>query len=101
MHNAEARRLDGVARRKRFFEENDISDVENQIRFISQAELRAVRPVNKEAAHILYALGEDRHSPARLAYGVRGLHAISTYIESAKKSEHRYHPVPAATQGRG
>lgn len=58
MHTAETRRLDAAARRKRFIEENDISDVENQIRFVSQAELRAVRPVNREAVRVLYALDE-------------------------------------------
>lgn len=56
MHNAEARRLDEVASRKRYFEENDVSDTRNQIRFISQIELRAIRPVNKEAVRVLYAL---------------------------------------------
>ncbi|CCV04714.1 conserved hypothetical protein [Mesorhizobium metallidurans STM 2683] len=40
------------------FEENDVSDTENQIRFVNQAELRAVRPVNKEAVRVLYALDE-------------------------------------------
>lgn len=58
MHNAESRRLENAARRKRFIEENDISDVENQIKFIGQAELHAVRPVNREAVRVLYALDE-------------------------------------------
>lgn len=58
MHNTESRRLDEVARRKLYFEENDVSDTENQIRFISQTELRAVRPVNKEAVRVLYVLDE-------------------------------------------
>ncbi|MET3600646.1 hypothetical protein ABID12_002596 [Martelella mangrovi] len=73
MRDAESRRLGDVARRKRFFEENDVSDVENQIRFISHTELRAVRPVNKEAVRVLYALDEwiDTHQPYwRMAFEV-------------------------------
>ncbi|HEY9233922.1 MULTISPECIES: DUF2726 domain-containing protein [Phenylobacterium] len=58
LHDIEARRLEGLASRKRYFEENDVTDIENQIRFIGQAELRAVRPVNKEAVRVLYALDE-------------------------------------------
>lgn len=58
LHNAELSRQNEAARRRRFFEENDVSDVENQIRFIRQTELHAVRPVNREAAQVLYALDE-------------------------------------------
>lgn len=58
LHNAEISRQSEAARRRCFFEENDVSDVENQIRFIRQTELRAVRPVNREAAQVLYALDE-------------------------------------------
>jgi hypothetical protein len=58
MRDAEARRLDQAARGKRYREENDLSDSENQIKFISQTKLHAVRPVNKEAVRVLYAVDE-------------------------------------------
>lgn len=88
MHSAESRRLDEVARRKRFFEENDISDVENQIRFISQTELRAVRPVNKEAVRVLYALDEwiVAHRPDwRMAFEV----SMGAFIKTSYDPEDR------------
>lgn len=88
MHSAESRRLDEVARRKRFFEENDISDVENQIRFISQTELRAVRPVNKEAVRVLYALDEwiATHRPDwRMAFEV----SMGAFIKTSYDPEDR------------
>ncbi|GGA85263.1 hypothetical protein GCM10011491_11050 [Brucella endophytica] len=88
MHGAESRRLDEVARRKRFFEENDISDVENQIRFISQTELRAVRPVNKEAVRVLYALDEwiVTHRPDwRMAFEV----SMGAFIKTSYDPEDR------------
>jgi len=44
------------AHRRREDEENDIKDTKNQLRFIGQAKLRAVRPVNREAANVLYEL---------------------------------------------
>ena len=57
MVEAESRRRDETERRRRQYEENDVSDINKQIRFISQTELRAVRPVNKEAARVvLYPL---------------------------------------------
>lgn len=88
MHNAESRRLDEIARRKRFFEENDVSDVENQIRFINQTELHAVRPVNKEAVRVLYALGEwiAAHRPDwRLAFEV----SMGAFIKTSYDPEDR------------
>lgn len=51
-------RAEDVARRKRYFEENDVGDAANQFRFISQVDLKAVRPVNREAVSVLYALEE-------------------------------------------
>ncbi|WP_273793934.1 DUF2726 domain-containing protein [Brucella anthropi] len=56
MRFAESERINKAASIKRYYEEHDIADAENQIKFISQAELRAVRPVNKEAVRVLYAL---------------------------------------------
>ena len=55
---AEERRRQEKERRKRYYEENDISDPDNQINNIRNADLRPVRPVNKEAANVLYALDE-------------------------------------------
>jgi hypothetical protein len=52
LHDVEVRR----ARNRLYHEETDISDVQNQIRFVGQTKLRAVRPVNREAARVLYAL---------------------------------------------
>lgn len=88
MHNAEARRLENTARRKRFIEENDISDVENQIRFISQTKLRAVRPVNREAAKILYMLEQwmAAHRPDwRIAFEV----SMGAFIKTSYDPEDR------------
>ena len=57
MIDAETRRRDETERRRRQYEENDVSNINNQIRFISQVELHAARPVNKEAARfVLYPL---------------------------------------------
>lgn len=56
MRATETKRLKEIASRRRYYEENDISDTENQIKFINQAKLYPVRPVNKEAAQVLYAL---------------------------------------------
>ncbi|WP_079212712.1 DUF2726 domain-containing protein [Brucella pituitosa] len=56
MNNAEAKRLKKAEASRRYYEEQDISDTGNQIRFISQAELRAVPPVNKEAVRVLYVI---------------------------------------------
>lgn len=56
MQTAAAQRRRWGAQRRREDEDNDIADTENQIRFIAQAELRAVRPVNSEAVDVLYAL---------------------------------------------
>lgn len=56
MRVAESERSRKVASGKRYNEEHDIADTENQIKFISQADLRAVRPVNKESVRVLYAL---------------------------------------------
>lgn len=55
---AECKRREEGERRRRYYEENDVSDIANQIKFVSRAELRAVRPVNKEAVRVLYALDE-------------------------------------------
>ena len=56
LRKSEAIRLAKMESARRFFEENDISDAENQMKFIRQARLRAVAPVNKEAVRVLYAL---------------------------------------------
>lgn len=58
LQNADARRQADAASRKLRFEQNDVSNPENQIRFISQTGLRATSPVNKEAVRVLYALEE-------------------------------------------
>ncbi|ACV75823.1 hypothetical protein Za10_1280 [Zymomonas mobilis subsp. mobilis NCIMB 11163] len=44
--------------RRQYFQDNDLSNTQNQLHFISQCSLRAVRPVNKEAVQVLYALDE-------------------------------------------
>ncbi len=93
MHNVESRRLDEAARRKRFFEENDVSDMENQIRFISQAELRAVRPVNKEAVRVLYALDEwivSNRPDWRMAFEV----SMGAFIKTSYDPEDRTQAAP-------
>lgn len=58
MRETDRRRREESERRKQYYEENDISDARNQIRFIGQVDLYAVRPVNKEAVRVLYALEE-------------------------------------------
>ncbi|WP_128291333.1 DUF2726 domain-containing protein [Afifella aestuarii] len=88
LHEAESRRLEENARRKRFFEENDVSDVENQIKFMRQAELRAVRPVNKEAVRVLYALKqwiEDHRPDWHMAFEV----SMGAFIKTSYDPEDR------------
>jgi|GEM_PF-2669786 len=58
LHEADRLRRKDSERRKQYYEENSISDVRNQIKFIDQADLHAARPVNKEAVRVLYALEE-------------------------------------------
>ncbi|MEK7914966.1 DUF2726 domain-containing protein [Burkholderia contaminans] len=74
MLDAESRRRDETERRRRQYEENDVSDINNQIRFISQTQLRAVRPVNKEAARVvLYPLNDwmnTNHPDWRMSFEV-------------------------------
>lgn len=88
MQDAESQRLKDGARRKHFFERNDITDVENQIRFISRTELRAVRPVNKEAVRVLYALDEwiaAQRPDWRLAFEV----SMGAFIKTSFDPEDR------------
>ncbi len=54
----EAQRTEEAERRRRFFEENDVGNSDNQRRFVGGAELRAVRPVNREAFEVLKAMEE-------------------------------------------
>lgn len=54
----EAQRLERVTQWRQNAEENDISNTKNQLKFVSQAELHRVRPVNKEASNVLYALND-------------------------------------------
>jgi hypothetical protein len=51
-------RQQDAARRRHYRQANSIADTQNQLRFIAQSELRSVRPVNHEAAPVLYALDD-------------------------------------------
>jgi len=69
-------------RRRRYREENDLSDAGNQLRFVGRCALRAVPPVNKEAAQVLYALNQwtDRyHSDWRIGFEV----GMGSFIRTA------------------
>ncbi|WP_155897605.1 hypothetical protein [Aureimonas ureilytica] len=73
LRDEEARREEEAERRRLYFEENDLSRSSNQLRFIAGASLRAVRPVNKEAVKVLYALDDwirDRQPDWRLSFEV-------------------------------
>jgi hypothetical protein len=88
MHAAEKRRLDQAARNKRYREENDVSDSENQLRFIRQTELHAVPPVNREASRVLYALAEwiDANRPGwRMSFEV----SMGAFIKTTNDTEDR------------
>lgn len=58
LQGAELQRKENAAKRKQYFQENDIKDTNNQFKFIDQCDLRAVPPVNKEAVQVLYGLEE-------------------------------------------
>lgn len=56
MDRAEAERAETASKHRQYREEHDRTNPQNQIKFISQCELHAIRPVNREAAPILYAI---------------------------------------------
>lgn len=58
LQDAESQRKENAAKRKQYFQENDVKDPDNQLKFIDQCDLRAAPPVNKEAVRVLYALEE-------------------------------------------
>ncbi len=91
MENAENRRLEEAERRKRFFEENDLSDTENQLRFINQADLRAVNPVNKEAARVVLFVLEEwirtRQGRWRLSFEVAMGAFIKTHFDPEDRTQ--------------
>lgn len=73
MQDVETERRNKVESSRRYYEEQDISNTVNQMRFISQVELCAVPPVNKEAVDVLYNLEEwiAMHRPDwRMAFEV-------------------------------
>ncbi|WP_298285220.1 DUF2726 domain-containing protein [Acidocella sp.] len=85
---SEERKLNDAARRKKYFEENDLKDTENQMKFINQCELYAVRPVNTEAVQVLYALDEWIHiyEPTwRLSFEV----SMGAFIKTSNEYEDR------------
>ncbi|MBB2172344.1 DUF2726 domain-containing protein [Gluconacetobacter asukensis] len=60
-------------RRRQYRQENDLSDPQNQLRFIDECRLKAVPPVNREAVRVLYAIDEwikDRQPDWRFAFEV-------------------------------
>lgn len=60
-------------RRRQYRQENDLSDPQNQLRFIGECSLKAVPPVNREAVRVLYAIDEwikDRQPDWRFAFEV-------------------------------
>jgi len=80
---AAAERLNDARCPKRFLRKK--FTYASQIRFISQSELRAVRPVNKEAARILYALDEwmvSQRPDWRMAFEV----SMGAFIKTASDS---------------
>ncbi|MBK8174332.1 MAG: DUF2726 domain-containing protein [Rhodospirillales bacterium] len=96
MKDAEDQRREDAARYKRIKDENDISDPENQKRFIEQATLRADRPVNSEAVDVLYALEEwieTNQSDWRLGFEVSMGAFIKTpfFDEQQQKRETELH----------
>ena len=88
MARSEAERQSSAEQRRQFFAQNDVTLVENQLRFISQANLHAIRPVAKEAARVLYALDEwiIAHQPDwRLAFEV----AMGSFIKTSHSGDAR------------
>ena len=60
-------------RRRQYRQENDLSDPQNQLRFVGECSLKAVPPVNREAVRVLYAIDEwikDRQPDWRFAFEV-------------------------------
>ncbi|GAA3674110.1 DUF2726 domain-containing protein [Acetobacter lovaniensis] len=60
-------------RRRQYRQENDLSDPQNQLRFIDECSLKAVPPVNREAVRVLYAIDEwikDMRPDWRFAFEV-------------------------------
>lgn len=60
-------------RRRQYRQENDLSDPQNQLRFIDECSLKAVPPVNREAVRVLYAIDEwikDMQPDWRFAFEV-------------------------------
>lgn len=51
-------RLQEDERRQQYRQENDLSNPQNQLRFIGECSLKAVPPVNREAVRVLYAIDE-------------------------------------------
>ena len=59
--------------RRRYRQENDLSDPQNQLRFLGECSLKAVPPVNREAVRVLYAIDEwikDMQPDWRFAFEV-------------------------------
>ncbi|GGD94849.1 hypothetical protein GCM10011390_12000 [Aureimonas endophytica] len=77
-----------AARRRRDRARNDLARTENQLRFVGQSRLRAVRPVNGEAVRVLYALEDwigDHRPDWRLSFEV----AMGAFVKTASESDDR------------
>ncbi|WP_210251299.1 DUF2726 domain-containing protein [Aureimonas psammosilenae] len=76
----ERRKADGE--RQRYFEENDLGNTANQLRFVAQSRLRAVPPVNREAVQVLYALDDwiaDHRPDWRVSFEV----AMGAFVKTS------------------
>lgn len=82
LHAERETEAEEAERRRAYFEENDVSRSANQLRFITEADLRAVPPVNKEASRVLYALDDwvrDNEPDWRVAFEV----AMGAFVRTA------------------
>lgn len=87
----EIKRLKYVEERKIRDKENDLNDIDNQIRFIEDVNLYLRKPVNKEASKIIYIIEDwmKANNPNwRLSFEVSmGSFIRTSFIENDKKKE--------------
>ena len=85
----EADRQREAARRRQYFEVNDVSDTQNQLRFIGQCDLQPKRPVNREAVKVLYALEEWIKAQPPDAWRLSFEVSMGAFIKTAYDPENR------------
>ncbi len=84
----EIARLETQERQRKFFQENDVSKADNQIKFVSQCGLYPTRPVNREASRILYIL-DDWISANQPKWRVSFEVAMGSFIKTTNKVQER------------